>query len=94
MTNDTILDDYFVNIVNNNDIVVLTETWLSEQVQVLNSSFNNYHNLIPMHARARRPSGGHIHIILVRHTLRNTDQHKAAHIVKESDFFLVKMHVI
>ena len=77
LTNDTILDDYFVNIVNNNDIVVLTETWLSEQVQVLNSSFYNYHNLRPMHARARGPSGGIS--MLIRHTLRNNDKHKTAH---------------
>ena len=55
LTDNVVDDDYFVSCIESNDIIVLVETWLSDQVQIIPEKYYNYHNLRPMHARARRP---------------------------------------
>ena len=59
-----LLDSYFKKLVHSNAIIILTETWL--QIQVFTNNYHNY-NIIPMHARARRSSGGIS--ILISHKL-------------------------
>ena len=84
--NAAINDSYFKEVVNNNDIIILTETWLAEHIDIFSDDFYNYHNIRPMHARAKRPSGGIS--ILMRHHLRNSNRGKGIQIVKEHDCFV------
>ncbi len=86
LVNNVISDDLFNQIINNNDIIVLTETWLSHHIEICGSDFYNYHNLRPLHAKARRASGGIS--ILIRHHLRGKPRNKGANIVKESECFV------
>jgi exonuclease III len=82
----TMYDDYFRNYIYNNDIIFLTETWLSDNIDVYSEDFYNYHNLRPMHARARRPSGGIS--ILIRHKFRGCNDTKSVQIVQEHNCFI------
>ena len=84
--NAAINDSYFKEVVNNNDIIILIETWLAEHIDIFSDEFFNYHNIRPMHARAKRPSGG-ISILMLHH-LRNSNRGKGIQIVKEHDCFV------
>ena len=70
--NAAINDSCFKEVVNNNDIIILTETWLAEHIDIFGDNVYNYHNIRPMHARAKRPSGGIS--ILMHHHLRNSNR--------------------
>jgi len=67
LSQDVVADEYFNKCLNENDIIVLTDTWLANHIDVLSNDFYNYHYLRPMHARARRTSGGIA--ILIRHNI-------------------------
>ena len=86
LSQDVVADEYFNKCLNENDIIVLTETWLANHIDVLSNDFYNYHYLRPMHARARRPSEGIS--ILIRHNIRGTNERKSVTIIKESDCFI------
>ena len=86
LMNNVKTDDYFENIVHKHDIIILTETWLAEHDNVFGNEYFNYHNIRPMHAKARRPSGGIS--ILIRHSLRGTSKSKCISIIKEMDYFV------
>ena len=91
LTDNVVDDDYFVSCIESNDIVVLVETWLSDQVQIIPEKYYNYHNLRPMHARAKCPSGGIS--ILIKHELRKCNSKMGISVVKESDCYVwLKLH--
>ena len=83
LTDNVINDDYFKHCMTSNDIIVLTESWLTDQVEICPTEFYNYHNLRPMHARARRASGGIS--VMIRHRLRRKGANKGISIIKETD---------
>ena len=58
LSDEVLSDPYFVQCLKENDIIVLTETWLTNQTEVFSDEFYNYHHVRPMHARARKSSGG------------------------------------
>ena len=86
LSNDIIDNDYFRKCMNENDIIILTETWLSEHLDICDNEFYCYHYMRPMHARARRPSGGIS--IMLRHQLRGKSNNNAISIIKESECFI------
>ena len=59
--NAAINNSYFKEVVNNNDIIILTETWLAEHIDIFSDDFYNYHNIRPMHARAKKTIMWDIH---------------------------------
>ena len=81
LNDDVLLDSYFKQLVHSNDIIILTETWLQDQIQVFTDNYYNYHHIRHMHASARRPSGGIS--ILISHKLRGNGKAKRIQIVKE-----------
>ena len=91
LTDNVVDDDYLVSCIESYDIIVLVETWLSDQVQIIPEKYYNYHNLRPMHARAKRPSGGIS--ILIKHELRKCNSKMGISVVKESDCYVwLKLH--
>ena len=78
-------DSLFEEFIYKHDVVVLTETWLAESPNLFSKDFYNYHNMRPLNARAKRPSGGIS--ILVRHDLKKIIS-KGFKIVKEHDCFI------
>ena len=51
-------DDIFINCVENKDVVVLTETWLQEKIEIKPDIFYNYHSIRQRSSLKGRPSGG------------------------------------
>ena len=84
LSNNVISDDYFKQRIYKHDIVVLTETWLTDHIELYSDEYYNYHCIRPVHTRARRPSGGIT--ILLRHNLRAIGNTKITTIVKETEF--------
>ncbi len=78
-------EDVFNNFLSENDIVILTETWLKENISIRDSEFYNYHSLRQKHKRAKRPSGGIS--VLIRNTFRNTARGEhSIKFIKENEF--------
>lgn len=91
LTNNVISDDYFITCIESNDIIVLTETWLSDQIEIAPEKYYNFHNIRPMHARARRPSGGIS--VLIKHDLRRSKSKMGISVIKETDCLVwLKIH--
>ncbi len=80
-------DEIFIKFVNNNDIIVLVETWLKEtsDISICNNLYYNYHKIRKPKANARRPSGGIS--VLIRKNLRSKkDGIMGIQIIKDNDF--------
>lgn len=58
LNKDKLHDTEFTSIICKGDIVILTETWLDERVNIETDRFYNYHYLRPKNVRAVRASGG------------------------------------
>ncbi len=68
--NDNMMNDAMFNsVLDDSDIIVLTETWLDKEVSIRSKEFFNYHQFRPKSVRAKRPSGGVS--ILLHHRLRS-----------------------
>ena len=83
LDDDVLIDPIFINCLDNSDIVILTETWLEEPVNIQPTNFYTFNMLRPLRARAVRPSGGIS--ILIRYEFRG----KAGNgfkVIKEDDF--------
>ena len=78
-------DDLFNSCLDQNDIIILTETWLEEEYSIRSNEFYSFHNLRKKDANARRSSGGIC--VLVRHMLRTNKKTKGITLVKENEFF-------
>ena len=63
-------DEDFNYVLSNNDIVVLTETWLSNPCDIKFNNFYTFHNIPKQNINARRPSGGIP--VLIRSNLRKS----------------------
>ena len=87
---DTVIEDaYFNKCLEENDIVILLETWLDKHINLRDDKFYTFHHLGPMHARDIRPSGGIC--ILIKKTLRSRGSITISKIVKESNYSLVQI---
>lgn len=80
-------DSLFNNMLDTNDIIILTETWLEEQVNIRPAEFYSFNMVRPIRARAPRPSGGIS--VLMRHELREDVKHnKGIKLIQEDDYFV------
>ena len=85
--NDSIYNDrVFGDILSNNDIIVLTETWLDESNQASFPGFYAYHNVRVRNPNARRPSGG-VSILIRNHIRSPRYRTKGATFVKENEYY-------
>ena len=84
--NSDVLDDSIFNYyLDNNDIIILSETWLSTKCDMRRNDFYCYHNLRPQAPKAWRPSGGIS--ILIRNDLRsNKGKGKGITFLKENEY--------
>jgi exonuclease III len=79
-------DPLFNYCLDNNDVIVLTETWLSDRCNIRDNEFYVYHCLRPQNSNAWRPSGGIC--VLVRNNLRlnNRTKAKGITIMRENEY--------
>ncbi len=78
-------DSLFKDFVYENDIIILSETWLSEKQAVFDKDFYNYHSLRQKHSKAKRPSGGLS--VLIRNSLRKGNNgSQCIKFVKENEY--------
>ena len=88
---ESVIDDQMFNAcLDNSDIIVLTETWLSEKCEFRNNDFYVYHNIRPQNPKARRPSGGLC--VMIRNSLRsNKKVGKGIKFVRENEYSIWMM---
>jgi exonuclease III len=87
LDSEVIHDEYFNECLDTNDIIILTETWLEEKMEIRPHEFYCFNKIRPKHARAFRPSGGIS--VLVRHELRgDKTSPKGIQFLKDNDYFV------
>ena len=84
--NDVLNDDMFNSYLDDNDIVILLETWLEENISIRETDFFVHHALRPKHAKAIRPSGGIC--VLIKRNICGQKSDNNIHIIKKNDFMI------
>ena len=83
--NESVLnDDLFNECLDRHDIVILTETWLKEDVAIRGDLFYNFHNIRQKKKNAIRASGGIS--VLIRHDMRKMKDGKGVTILTQNDY--------
>ena len=93
---DTVDDTMFLSCVNNNDVIILTETWLQGEMDILPNKYFNFHNIrVNSKKSRRRPSGG-ISVLIRKYLYSNSNQNiKKIQVLKSTDFSVwVKLNKI
>ena len=93
---DTVDDTMFLSCVNNNDVIILTETWLQGEMDILPNKYFNFHNIRVNSKKSRgRPSGG-ISVLIRKDLYSNSNQNiKKIQVLKSTDFSVwVKLNKI